>query len=307
MVEMDALTELRALVGRLARRAGELRDFGELPRLQCARFERLSEPAHFVEESMVALVVQGAKRTVLGSRTFEYGAGHVLIRSVSVPVTSQITEASAREPFLVVGLRVQPALIAGLLLKDPAPASGATPLAIATTKAPDDLLDAFRRYVRLLDAPHDIPVLGEGIEREILWRAIQGPQGAALREIGLATSNLTLIGRAIELLQKRFTEPLRMAELARVAHMSEPTFHRHFRKATAMSPLQFQKLLRLQEARVRLLARSTDVTSVSFAVGYQSPSQFSREYRRLFGVSPGEDAERLRRRARATRSSTSTP
>ncbi|APR80794.1 Transcriptional regulator, AraC family protein [Minicystis rosea] len=248
--------------------------------------------------ALIAVVLQGEKRSVLGSHAFACGAGDVLVASMKAPVMGQITRASAREPFLAVGLSLRPSLVASLLLDAPDMKLGATPLAFATGKASDEVLDAFRRYVRLADAPEDIPVLAEAIEREILWRVMQGPHGAALRNIGLANSSLALISRAIDLLQKRFAEPVRVAELARAAHMSEPTFNRHFRKATAMSPLQFQKLLRLQEARARLLTEGTDVTSVGLAVGYQSLSQFSREYRRQFGVPPGEDAARLRRAAR---------
>ena len=217
---------------------------------------------------------------------------------MNAPITSEITRASAREPFLGVGLTLQPSLLASLLVTGPADRPRATPLAIATNKASDELLDAFRRYVRLLDAPGDIPVLAAAIEREIMWRARQSAQGDALRDVGLANSNLTHISRAIELLQERFTEPLAVADLARVAHMSPATFNRHFRKVTAMSPLQFQKRLRLQEARARLLARPGDIAAVSFAVGYQSPSQFSREYRREFGLPPGEESARLRNQVR---------
>ncbi|XXX72754.1 AraC family transcriptional regulator [Sorangium sp. So ce134] len=294
---MDALTELRARVDRLAKRGEVLH---ALPRLRWARCTKVNGPAGANDESLavvIALVLQGEKRSVLGARAFDCPAGHVFITSVKAPVTGQITRATAREPFLGVGLTVQPSLVASLLREAPAERQGSTPLALAASKASDDLLDAFRRYVRLADAPQDIPVLGEAIEREILWRVMQGPHGSALRDIGVADSRLSLLNRAIELLQGRFAEPVRVAELARAAHMSEPTFNRHFRKATSLSPLQFQKLLRLQKARSRLLTEGIDVTSVSFAVGYQSPSQFSREYRRQFGVPPGEDAARQRRGA----------
>lgn len=293
---MDPLTELRARVDRLASRGEVLKG---LPHLLWARSTQANGPLGSNVEAMtavIAVILQGEKRSVLGSRTFDCPAGHVFITSMKAPVTGQVTRASAREPFLGVGLMVHPSLVASLLLDAPAQRHGATPLALAASKASDELLDAFRRYVRLVDAPQDIPVLGEAIEREILWRVMQGPHGAALRDIGLANSNLALINRAVDLLLRRFAEPVRVAELARAAHMSEPTFNRHFRKATALSPLQFQKLLRLQEARSRLLTEGLDVASVSFAVGYQSPSQFSREYRRQFGVPPGEDASRWRKR-----------
>jgi AraC-like DNA-binding protein len=286
---MDALTELRANTARHAKAGTTSPD---LPRLRCTISTKRTEPTSGTDDSWLGLIVQGAKRTVIGSRTFEFGAGDFLVASVSVPVTRQVTQA----PCILVGLRLQPSLVASLLLRDPGPRKRETPFAFATSKASDEILDAFRRYVRLLDAPEDIPVLGDAIEREILWRVMQSPHGAALREIGLASSNLALISRAIDLLQRRFTEPLEIAELARVAHMSTATFNRHFRRVTMMSPLQFQKQLRLQAARAQLLARTGDVASVGFAVGYQSPSQFSREYRRQFGLPPGEEAARLRKR-----------
>ena len=294
---MEALTELLAIIARHARRE-RLPD--ALPRLQCALYDRTSPPVTVIAKASLALMVQGAKRTVLGSRTFELGAGHFIVTSVNAPITSEITRASTREPFLGVGLTLQPALLASLLVSGPAeaPRASETPLAVATSKASDELLDAFRRYARLLDAPGDIPVLADAIEREIMWRVMQSEQGAALRDVGLASSNLTHISRAIDLLQKRFTEPLLVADLARAAHMSPATFNRHFRKVTAMSPLQFQKRLRLQEARRLLLSQSTDAARVSFDVGYESPSQFSREYRRAFGRPPGEETARLRNASR---------
>ena len=287
---MDALNELRAIVARHAKRETLP---ATLPRLQCALYTRPSPPVTVVAKASLALMVQGAKRTVLGSRTFELGAGHFIVTSVNAPITSEITRASAREPFLGIGLTLRPALLASLLVETAAERPRETPLAIATNKASEELLDAFRRYARLLDAPGDIPILAEAIEREIMWRVMQSAQGAALRDIGLASSNLTHISRAIDLLQKRFTEPLLVADLARAAHMSPATFNRHFRKVTAMSPLQFQKRLRLQEARARLLARPGDVAAVSFAVGYQSASQFSREYRREFGLPPSASGQVL--------------
>ena len=295
---VDALTELRERVDRLAR-GGPTPSC--LPHLRCGRHTRPSGPHGSTEESMVALialVLQGEKQSILGSHSFSYGTGDVLVASMKAPLIGRITRASAREPFLAVGLGVRPSLVASLLWAAPDVKLGATPLAITTGRASEELLDAFRRYTRLADAPNDIPVLAESIEREILWRVMQSPQGATLRSIGIANSSVARISRAIDLLQQRFAEPLRTAELARAAHMSEPTFCRHFRKTTAMSPLQFQKLLRLQEARARLLVEGRDVTSVSFEVGYQSPSQFSREYRRQFGVPPAEDAARGRRQGR---------
>jgi AraC-like DNA-binding protein len=148
--------------------------------------------------------------------------------------------------------------------------------------------------VRLLDRPADLPVLAPMIEREILWRLITGEQGATVRQIGLADSSLAYVSRAIRWIREHYADALRVDDLARLAGMSVSSFHRHFRAITAMTPIQFQKQIRLQEARVLLLARPDDVAGAGFAVGYESPSQFSREYRRFFGAPPGRDAVRLR-------------
>lgn len=169
---MDALTELRATVTRHAKAGTTSPD---LPRLRCTISSRRTEPTTGTDDSWLGLIVQGAKRTVIGSRTFEFGAGDFLVASVSAPVTRQVTQA----PCVLVGLRLQPSIVASLLLRDPGPRKRETPFAFATSKASDELLDAFRRYVRLLDTPEDIPVLGDAIEREILWRVVQSPRSAA--------------------------------------------------------------------------------------------------------------------------------
>jgi transcriptional regulator GlxA family with amidase domain len=166
--------------------------------------------------------------------------------------------------------------------------------AIATGEAGPDLLDALARILRLLDQPADAHVLAPLIEREVLWRLLTRPYGAMIRQIGLADSGLSHVSRAIRWLRDNYSEPMRIEDLARVAGMSPAAFHRHFRAVTAMSPLQFQKRIRLQEARSLLVARPDDVAGVGHLVGYDSPSQFNREYRRLFGAPPGHDSARLR-------------
>jgi transcriptional regulator GlxA family with amidase domain len=195
------------------------------------------------------------------------------------------------------GLVLRPAVIASLLLEAPARASVRrdAPLpAIAVGEATVELLDAAVRMVRLLDRPADAAVLAPLVEREMLWRLLSGPHGPLLAEIGLPHSSLSLISRTIEWLRENYAEPVRVEDLAALANMSPSTFHRHFRAVAAMSPLQFQKRIRLQEARSLLLARPDDIAGVGHLVGYDSPSQFSREYRRLFGAPPGQDAARLR-------------
>ena len=168
------------------------------------------------------------------------------------------------------------------------------PAGIAVSDASPALLDAVTRLLALLDAPDDAPALAAGIEREILWRLITGPQGATVRQIGLADSRLAHLARAIRWIRGHYNETLRVEQLAALATMSVSSFHRHFRAVTSMTPIQFQKEIRLHEARTRLLAEPGDVTGVGFAVGYDSPSQFSREYRRMFGVPPSRDARALR-------------
>lgn len=160
--------------------------------------------------------------------------------------------------------------------------------------APGELLDPAVRLLRLLDHPADLPVLAPMIKREILWRLATGEQGAMVRQIGLADSSLTHISRAIHWIRDHHTETLRIADLARLAGMSATSFHRHFRAVTAMTPVQFQKQIRLQEARLLLLSNIHDVATTGYLVGYDSTSQFSREYRRRFGAPPGQDATRLR-------------
>jgi AraC-like DNA-binding protein len=164
---------------------------------------------------------------------------------------------------------------------------------IAVSDAGPDLLDPIVRLLRLLDRPDDVPVLGPAIEREILWRLIKGEQGAMVRQLGLADSRLSQISRAVRWIRDHHTAMLRIEDLARVANMSATSFFRHFRAVTSLTPIQYQKQVRLQEARAKLLANPGDMAAVGYAVGYDSPSQFSREYRRLFGAPPGRDTARL--------------
>ncbi len=250
-----------------------------------------------VTHPVVALVAQGAKRTVLADQVLTYGAGEYLIVSTELPVTAHVTAA----PYLVVGLTLRPATIAGLLLESPLDRRPPDRPGIAVSRVTADLLDPIVRLLRLLDRPADLPVLAAAAEREIVWRLLTGEQGAMVRQIGLADSRLSQIGRAIRWIREHYTDLFRIEDAARVAGMSPTSFHRHFRAVTTMSPIQFQKQIRLQEARARLIAEPHDVASVGFAVGYESASQFNREYRRMFGLPPGRDAQRLQRVPAASR------
>jgi AraC-like DNA-binding protein len=242
------------------------------------------------------VVVQGAKVSVLGDQSFCYRAGEGLLASIDVPVTAWISEASPNRPYLAFSLAIDLAMVAELLAEQSeALANGAPLSALTTTELDSDLCDPLMRLFALLDAPRDLAVLAPLIRREIVWRLLRGGLGATLRQIGLAESHAARIGRATAFIRNRFAEPLRVADLAALAHMSVPSFHRRFKAVTTLTPLQFQKQIRLQEAR-RLLLVEGDVASVGYATGYQSPSQFTRDYRRLFGVSPGRDGAAMRAR-----------
>jgi AraC-like DNA-binding protein len=208
-------------------------------------------------------------------------------------VVAAINEASPAAPYLALRLGLDPALIATLLLEMPA-IEGARAIGSGIGAIDPDLLDAVLRLVRLLDRPADAEVLAPLVEREILYRLLRGPQGPMLRQIALADSRLARIARAMALIREEYNRTLRIEALAARVAMSPATLHRHFRAVTALSPLQYQKQVRLHEARRRLLAREGDAQRIGFAVGYESPSQFSREYARLFGAPPARDAARLR-------------
>ena len=236
------------------------------------------------------------------SVTFAYRAGQFVIMSIELPVIGHIVQATPDEPFLAFILKLRPERIAALLLETapvanvPTGRADAVPAGIAVSDASQALLDAICRLLALLDAPRDAAALAAGVEREVLWRLITGPQGATVRQIGLANSRLAHLGRAIRWIREHYNQTLRVEELAALATMSLSSFHRHFRAVTSMTPIQYQKQIRLHEAQTRLISDLEDVAGVGFAVGYDSPSQFSREYRRMFGAPPSRDALALRER-----------
>ena len=216
-----------------------------------------------------------------------------MLLSADLPVTAQVIEATPRVPYLAISLLLDPAELAGLVMDSaPAPAPPQSGLAIGRLTA--DLQDPLLRLLRLLDTPRDIRVLAPLAERELLYRLLQGPHGPRLRQLAAAGSRLAQVRRAIEWIRADIARPLRVDALAAHAGMSAASFHRHFKAVTGLSPLQYQKQIRLQEARRRLLAAPGDVTSVALGVGYESTSQFTREYSRLFGLPPAKDAARLR-------------
>ncbi|MEI9892789.1 MAG: AraC family transcriptional regulator [Chthoniobacter sp.] len=284
------MKELSAL---LARHCGDNITATAIPRLTLSRSDVATELSTAIYYPLLCIVAQGRKRVFLGKEVFYYNPETYLVASTDLPVSGQVIEA----PYLGMTLALDAGILAEVLLNLPVnPHGDAASMALAVTPLEDDgLLDPILRLLRLLDEPTHIPALAPLIEREILYRLLLGSRGEMVRQLATPSSQLSQISRAIGLIRQRFDQSIRIDELAREAGMSAPSFHRHFRAVTTMSPLQFQKQIRLQEARRKLLSSKMDAASVGFDVGYESASQFSREYRRLFGAPPGRDMARRRR------------
>jgi AraC-like DNA-binding protein len=241
---------------------------------------------------MLCLVLQGAKEVTIGGKVLRYDPASYFVASLELPASARVLEASPARPYVCVALAHDPEALAELLPEVPVMSETQTS-AFAVSPVTREMVDAWSRLLGLLDAPQDIAVLAPLFEREILYRLLQGPHGIALRQIVRAGSRLSQVRRAIAWIKAHYSKPMRIEDLAGLAGMSPATFHRQFKAATAMSPLQYQKNLRLQEAR-RLLIVNEDAARAGFAVGYESASQFSREYARLFGAPPSRDVLRLR-------------
>jgi AraC-like DNA-binding protein len=263
-----------------------------LPRVAVHFGTMMTKPTPGVYEPALCLVLQGAKQVIIGDRILRYDPASYFIATIDLPARGWVVEASPQEPYVAVSLKLDQQMLGALILDMPHGAEGPT-AGFAVSAVTPDLLDPWCRLLSLLDTPEDVPVLGPMHEREILYRLLKGPQGGVLRQITRADSRLSQIRQAIGWIRSHFDETMRVEQLADLAGMSPASFHRHFKAATAMSPLQYQKTLRLQEAR-RLLVTSTDAARTAHIVGYESASQFSREYARMFGAPPGRDIERLR-------------
>lgn len=267
-----------------------------VPGLSFFRASSTSTPICAVYKSVLAVAVQGSKRLSLADESFQYDSRHYLITSVDLPVMGQIVEASPAAPYLCAVFDMDARKIAELAgemrLAPPSPGNGQLGLGISDLTLP--VMAALLRLARLLDTPDDIPVLAPLHERELLYRLLTGAQGLRLRCIAAADSQGHRTARAIEWIKDNFDQPLSIDALADAANMSKSSLHHHFKALTAMSPLQYQKQIRLQEARKLMLTEAIDAATVARRVGYESPSQFSREYRRLFGAPPLRDIARLR-------------
>lgn len=264
-----------------------------VPALQIVRADRTGERVHAVHRPSLCLIVQGAKEVTLGSTVFRYRSPQFLFSSVDLPVTGAVTEATAARPYLCLALEIEPSLVLELASAGCTPSAssrGGHAMFVGTSDA--RLTEAFSRLLDCLDDPLDVDVLAPGVIREITYRLLCGPYGSSVRDLGVPDSQTRRIAKAIEHLKRDFAQALRVEALARVAGMSVSSFHQHFKQVTTLSPLQYQKRLRLQEARRLLLSREAGAADVAFQVGYESPSQFSREYSRLFGLPPVREVTR---------------
>lgn len=296
MKNLPNLTELKHLIARHAR--GDGIHSTAVPALSLIRSSAISEPIHTLYEPSVCLVAAGRKRARIGSREIVYETGGCLVVGIDLPIIGAVTEATPDDPYLCLKIDLDRGLLADLLLGG-APGSGLAPPAPECMEAAGihaatpELVDASARLLRLLDAPQDIAVLAPLIVREIHYRLMTGLQGAILRQIASGESRLAQVGRAVAYLCENYAEPFRIEDLARIAGMSASSFHAHFRTATAMSPLQFRTRLRMHEARRLMVAEGLTAAEAGFRVGYDSPSQFSRDHARIYDRPPRRDLSRM--------------
>jgi AraC-like DNA-binding protein len=291
---VEARSELSERIARWTAEAGPLLETA-IPGLSLMRYEAPTKPMSYMYEPCICLVAQGAKRVLLGDEEYVYDANHYVITSVGLPVVANVKDASEEVPLLGLVMKLDLSMVAQLLVDSHMPLHRVrqSSRGIAASEISPQLLEVFARLIDLLEDPTDIPILAPLLQKEILYRLLTGDQGERLRQIVMAGSHGYQIARAIDWLKENYTKPLRIDELASQSGMSTSTFHYHFRNLTSMSPLQFQKCLRLYEARRLMLTEHQDATSVAFHVGYESPSQFTREYKRQFGAPPLRDIKNL--------------
>ncbi|MEF2071115.1 AraC family transcriptional regulator [Consotaella aegiceratis] len=269
-----------------------------IPGLTIVRAVAPSGLDYAISRPLVALVLQGGKEVALGAGRYALKAGQSLLISADVPTASQITRASVVAPYLSLVLDLDPAVISELTAEmDPDPEAVGAPIRVEPSDG--EVVDAALRLMNLLDRPKALPVLRDPLVREMHYWLLAGPHGAAIRRLGWPTSHAGRVARAVAVLRARFAEPLPVEHLADVAGMSLSSFHQHFRAVTSLSPRQFQKQLRLIEARRMMQAEGLSASSAAFAVGYESVPQFTREYGRMFGLPPARDTRIARAGAAA--------
>ena len=280
------LNELRALASKAENRRTET----GIPRVAMVQGEIPEHQLAAVYDPMVNLILTGSKTMTVGDRTFHYDPATYFVMSVDLPAVGSVHPAATGEPYLAVSLTLDPTIV-GALIRD-LPVKVCSKLfgsGFSVAPVNEDFLDAWIRMLKLMDRPDEITVLSPTYEREILFRVLQGPLGWMLRDIATPDTALSRISVAIDWIRQNFADPIRVEALAEMAALSVSAFHRHFKAVTALSPLQYQKRVRLLHARSQLIAGQGNATSISFGVGYESPNQFSREYARLFGLPPSKD------------------
>jgi AraC-like DNA-binding protein len=297
----ESRSRAAALRAELARKIAahiqlEGKEATRVPGLSLYRKSAPTECTSAAYEPELIVFVQGEKRINFGGTTIVCDGSTFLLTAVDLPVVSQVTRASRKEPILALMLKLEMLAVREILSQEefhvPEAVSGARGMAVG--KSSVELLDASSRLLDLLDAPQDITFLGHLIQREVVYRLLRGPLGANLRAIATLGEQSNRTARAVQWLRENYAKPLRVEELASVAQMGVSTLHHHFRTLTAMSPLQYQKQLRLHTARVRMLTDGLDAASAAFEVGYESASQFNREYSRFFGRPPMRDIKARR-------------
>ena len=291
----DPFPEIVSIISRFAPQDGEYAT--AIGSLFLLRRSSPTQPLHTAQWPCFALVAQGAKNLVLGSKVYDYGVGNYLVVSLDLPVVSRVIQASADVPHLGLGMAIDSERLSDLLARlsvSRAVTSSDKMLGVGVDIAPPPLLDATLRLLRLLDQPDDIPAIAPLFEQEILYHLLRGPHGSRLLQIAAVDSPSNRIAKAVAWLRANFACPLRIEELAERVGMSVSSLHHNFKAATAMTPMQYQKLLRLHEARRLMLVEDLDVGTAGHRVGYQSLSQFGLEYSRLYGRSPLRDVTGLR-------------
>jgi AraC-like DNA-binding protein len=286
---MSELDKIRAMAVRLAGRQSP-----QLPRLIAYTLDHTTEIAPMIYDPAVSLVIQGTQRMFIGGKMFEYGPGQSMIVAAEIAALGQICEASVDRPFLAVGLFLDPALLSDLVLEMARMPELPIESGYGVSTASASLLVAWGRLLELLDRPTEIPFMAQSLEHDLMFRLMMGSHGGLLRQIAGSDSRLMHIRKAMAWIRDHYTERLDFKAVAALAGMSVSVFYVRFKAVAAVSPLQYQKYIRLHEARRRMIANQEGAAAVGFAVGYESASQFSREYKRLFGAPPGQDTERAK-------------
>ena len=286
----NQLIELRALASRAENRRTET----GIPRVAMVQGKIPEHMLAAVYDPMINLILQGSKAMTVGDRTLRYDPATYFVMSIELPAVGSVHPAVSGEPYLAVSLTLDPTVLATLLADLPKPVGRyENEAGFSVAAVTPELMDAWLRMLRLMDRPEDVAALAPVYEREILYRVLQGPHGWMLREIAAPDTAMARVSLAIQWIRRNFAETIRVETLAQRAAMSVSAFHRHFKAVTTLSPLQYQKRVRLLQARMLMVASARSVTNAAIEVGYESATQFGRDYARIFGLPPARDAARI--------------